>query len=58
MDANSHKNLGAVLRYMALPAEDQQAFVKAERDRIAKGLRAARTRVKASKAANGGDYRG
>lgn len=58
MDAHQHENLGRVLRYGAMGAEEQRNFVTSERDRLARILREAKERVKAKKAANGGVYAG
>jgi hypothetical protein len=57
MDAKSHANLGLVLRYGTMSAQEQRAFVTTQRDRIARMLREARKRVKANKALHGGIYR-
>lgn len=56
MDAHQHENLGIVLRYGMMSKDEQDRFVREQRDRIAAKLRAAKVRVKANKAANGGIY--
>ena len=56
MDKHQHDNLRRCLAYMAGTDEERRQHVQAERDRIAKMLRAAKIRVKANKAANGGIY--
>ncbi len=56
MNDKQHQNLGIVLRYGAMTKPEQERFVQAQRDRLAKMFREARTRVKANKARNGGVY--
>ena len=56
MNAKSHANLGRILRYGTMSAEEQKAFVTGERGRIARLMREARARVMANKAAHGGIY--
>ena len=56
MNEKQHQNLGIVLRYGAMTQPEQERFVQAQRDRLAKMLREARTRVKSNKARNGGIY--
>lgn len=56
MNEKQHQNLGIVLRYGAMTQPEQERFVQAQRDRLAKMFREARIRVKANKARNGGIY--
>ena len=56
MTHTSQNNLRTVLCYMEMSEAEQELFARAERKRIADILRAARIRVKANKAANGGIY--
>ena len=56
MNEKQHRNLGIVLRYGAMTKPEQERFVQAQRDRLAKLFREARARVKANKARNGGIY--
>jgi RNase P protein component len=56
MDMTQYENLGRVLRYGAMSAEEQKGFVTVERNRIARILREAKGRAKMNKAANGGVY--
>lgn len=56
MTHTSQNNLGTTLCYMEMSEAEQAIFARAQRNRIAKVLRAARIRVKANKAKNNGAY--